>query len=217
MEIRREIIELQDRGVTLGNEGNFGEAAKVLEQVKQMAEENLDIKDELRLGVLGYLGKIYIGNGDYMKAQALLEDILSVQRQETPNVLLADTLYDLGRCYCYQGKSMDAIRLLEESLSIYQKYVSPNDIRVTNTMTMLGTCFMDQGNLSDAERILRESLEIIKSARPENPVAIVDGQFPLARCLYQRGKQSESIELTKECVRILKSHFHPKHFRVATG
>ena len=36
--------------MTLGNEGNFGEAAKVLEQVKQMAEENLDIKDELRLG-----------------------------------------------------------------------------------------------------------------------------------------------------------------------
>ena len=35
--------------MTLGKEGNFGEAAKVLEQAKQMAEENLDTKDELRL------------------------------------------------------------------------------------------------------------------------------------------------------------------------
>ena len=35
--------------MTLNNEGNIGEAAKVLEQAKQMAEENLDTKDKLRL------------------------------------------------------------------------------------------------------------------------------------------------------------------------
>ena len=36
--------------MTLNKEGNFGEAVKVLEQAKQMAEENLDTKDEMRLG-----------------------------------------------------------------------------------------------------------------------------------------------------------------------
>ncbi|XP_062500478.1 kinesin light chain 4-like [Corticium candelabrum] len=215
MGIRRKIIELHEKGVTLHNEGNYREAAKVLEQAKQMAEENLDTKDEMRLRVLGYLGEMYICNGEYMKAQALLEDILSVQRQETPNVLLAATLYALGKCYNNQYKYMDAIRLLKESLSIYQKYVSANNVRVTDTMDMLGTCFMGQGNLSDAERILRECLEIRKSAQPEDPIA--DGRLSLAHCLYKQGKQSESIELTKECVRISKSHFHPKHFRVASG
>ena len=42
-------------------------------------------------------------------------------------------LYALGKCYYNQYKSMDATRLLEESLSIYQKYVSANDARVTNS------------------------------------------------------------------------------------
>ena len=36
----------------------------------------------------------------------------------------------LGRCYHYQYKYMDAIRLLKESLSIYQKDVSVNDVDV---------------------------------------------------------------------------------------
>ena len=36
--------------MTLGKEGNYREAAKVLEQAKQMAEENLDTKDKVRLG-----------------------------------------------------------------------------------------------------------------------------------------------------------------------
>ncbi|XP_062500488.1 uncharacterized protein LOC134177728 [Corticium candelabrum] len=227
MEIRREIFELYEKGVTLHNEGNYREAAKVLEQGKQMAEENLDTKDKLRLRVLCYLGETYISNGEFMKAQAVLEDILSVQRQETPNVLLADTLHALCKCYHNQYKSMDATtRLLKESLSIYQKYVSANDVRVAKTtlewqcaraMDMLGRCFMRQGNLSDAERILRESLEIIKSARPEDPVSIANGQLSLAQCLYQQGKESESIELTKECVRIWKSHFHLRHPSVATA
>ena len=43
------MIDLNKKGVTLNNEGNFGEAAKVQEQAKQMAEENLDTKDQLRL------------------------------------------------------------------------------------------------------------------------------------------------------------------------
>ena len=42
-------------------------------------------------------------------------------------------LYALGKCYFYQDKSMDAIRLLKESLSIYQKYVSANDVHVTDS------------------------------------------------------------------------------------
>ncbi|XP_062500477.1 uncharacterized protein LOC134177715 [Corticium candelabrum] len=134
MEIRRKLIDLDERAVTLNKEGNFGEAVKVLEQAKQMAEENLDTKDEMRLGAIRYLGETYISNGEYMKGQALLEDILSVQRQETPNVLLATILCALGRCYHYQNKSMDATRLLAESLSIYQKYVSANDARVTSNM-----------------------------------------------------------------------------------
>ncbi|XP_062500480.1 uncharacterized protein LOC134177718 [Corticium candelabrum] len=90
MEIRRKIFDLYEKGVTLGKEGNYREAAKVLEQAKQMAEENLDTKDKVRLGVICILGEIYINNGEYTKGQALLEDILSVQRQETPNVVLAD-------------------------------------------------------------------------------------------------------------------------------
>ena len=42
-------------------------------------------------------------------------------------------LYALGKCYNNQYKYMDAIRLLKESLSIYQKYVSANNVRVTDS------------------------------------------------------------------------------------
>ena len=53
--------------------------------------------------VLGNLGETYIANGEYMKAQAILENLLSVMRKlpETHNLLLAASELYCNVCFMF--------------------------------------------------------------------------------------------------------------------
>ncbi|XP_062513151.1 uncharacterized protein LOC134188950 isoform X2 [Corticium candelabrum] len=219
MDIKKEIRDLNEKGKNLAEEGRFSEAIRFYIQAREIAEQYLEVTDELRLLVLRDLGETYILNGEYMKAQAILENLLSVMRKhpETHNLLLTKTLYSLGHCYLRQSKYVDATSLLEECLLIRQKHLPANDVKVAETMGMLGECFMEQKKLPEAERLLRQSLEIMKSAHTEDHRDLASVQFALSQFLYQQGEVSESIKLMADCVRMFKSTLRHEHPRVANA
>ncbi|XP_062512767.1 uncharacterized protein LOC134188615 [Corticium candelabrum] len=217
MDIKKEIRDLKDKGWKLVEEGQFGEAIRMYENAREMAEQHLEVTDGLRLAVLGDLGHTYIANGEYVKAQAILENLLSVERKhpETYNLSLAATLYSLGHCYFRQSKYVDATSLLEECLLIRQKHLPANDVKVANTgrlhnnvsvqaMRLLGDCFMKQKKLSEAERLLRHSLEIMKSAHTKDHRDVAND---MRQCGLQWGNvPSCEVFMSNGLTRVVSSH-----------
>ena len=180
--------------------GHLSEGRRWLEQALAHAGSD-DAPASLRLKALNAAGTLARLQGDYARAQALLEACLALGRQTDETQWVATALNALGLVARRQGEPDRAAALYEESLALSRQIGDQRSI--VNALSNLAGVVNAQGDHDRAAALYEESLAFSREAGDKLGIAadlnnlgnaVFDqGDYPRAAALYE-----ESLALCKE-------------------
>lgn len=136
------------------NLGNYESAEKEYkESLKGWEYVPVEEKDFLAIiSTYECLENLYINEGEYEKAEALYEKMLSIEEKrlrENPWTL-AITYYNYANRYVRRGKYGRAEKLYEKNLMIQKNMLEENDLNIMSCYYELGKVYMMDGKYQDA-------------------------------------------------------------------
>jgi len=190
-------------------------------KIRQFLEENLTElrqhygeKHDKIARILVYLGNFHRTLGDHERAKTLLEQSLTICK-ENPNYLRsAKALGYLGAVYRDLGEYKKAKNLFEQSLVIYEKY-SPNSIGHAWILAYLGNIHRILGDYEKAKTLLEQGLVIYKKQSEDYVgAAWVLGYLGTVHRLLGDCKTAKSF--IEKALSITRKHFADDHIYVAS-
>jgi predicted ATPase/transcriptional regulator with XRE-family HTH domain len=146
---------------------------------------------KLHAQALCALGSIAIGQGDYSRAQPVLEQSLQIWRGIADPYGVGEALYWLGVVANHQGAGDAAQQHFEDSLVQFHS-VSAHQ-RIADVCFELGFLVLQlQRDVPRATRLFQESLKHTH-AYGDDPLAIADACFNLGLVAYLEGKDQEVL------------------------
>jgi tetratricopeptide (TPR) repeat protein len=170
---------------------------------------------ELQAQMLTVMGRVYERLGANDKAQALLEEALTIGRRGPANEALAQTLNDLGVLHKDKGEFPAAVPLLEEALAIRRKLLGTENKDFAVTVSELGRAYTNQGDTERAEPLLEEALSIRRKIFGEDDTETATTENDLALVLRDKGKLSEASALFQQSLAVHQKVFGEEHASVA--
>jgi serine/threonine-protein kinase len=169
---------------------------EVLERGRLRIGETLHDQPEVHATMLSVLGDVYKNLGRYEDARALLEEALTIRRQEygSQDARVAATLGLLAEVFRKERRFRSAVPLYEEALRIYQLVAAngrnnrDDNLRVAAVLTGLGYVLRDLGEPDSAETLVRESLEIRRRLQGDNHAEFIKTMAVLAYILRVQGE-----------------------------
>jgi tetratricopeptide (TPR) repeat protein len=147
-----------------GAEGSRVECAQTLEESLAIFRKTVGIRDLRTLTALNILGGIYMMLGNHVRAAALFEEALPIERELYPNdTQLARTLGGLASLNMREGRTEKAVPLAEEALAIIVKAEGENSLDAA----------LSYANIAEGHRV---------SNRPERALPL----FRKSRAIYER-------------------------------
>lgn len=149
---------LISKGSILLLSGNYEDAKKIYQSGYELAQKNLNIKEETKALVNLAILDDYNGNVDeaQKKLKQALELALSIEDVELQAIIYSET----GVSYTYLGNVVDARKNYEKSLEIYKKL--KNYERLSNLSSNIGLLYIQTGNFSAAIKSFEEGLSFAK-------------------------------------------------------
>ena len=188
--------------------GRFKEAKSMLEGIINF-DKNVDILLEL--------GAVYVKEGQYKKAVALIEKALYIARTEygPDSIQAARVEIRLNTPYRKVKKHDEAKKLLEHSLAIHHHHqnVDPGDIAWI--YTKLGYLTVNLGHPSEAIELFNKSLNIQLPLYGSNNIRTAWTHVWMAQA-YKELHQYEVVRnLLKNSLKIYQQHFGKNHLKTA--
>lgn len=198
-------------GSALGNlgglfvlQGAYREAEPFLVQAARIWEQALTRKQQISpiefsalLQAKGALAQLYFNQGDYEKAQPLLETIVAsrVKVFGETNPETAQAIERLGTLYLMQGSIPMAERLLPLALSIHQKTLGADHLRTAGSMESLARLSSRKGDLKTAQNLLEDSMRIKEAALGVDHLESASVASELGMIYYHQGlyRQAEPL------------------------
>lgn len=119
------------------------------------------LKEYQRADCLKELARIYRNNlNEWDKAEELLQESLSISRDQNSTAKVANALAELGRIMNNRGDWNNAKKLYTEALQIYQELNDRFDIALAQDE--LGDVEFNIGNLDEAENLYDQALQIFE-------------------------------------------------------
>jgi len=145
----------------------------------ERARSELSGQPEIQATMLRTLGRLYRQRGNYEKAEPLLEEALSVQRDHPSSAALdlARSLHQLARLLRHEGQVERAEALYREALATQREEIgnAPHP-DVAKNLSELGVIAARTGTYDRADSLFREALsmrrEIYGSNHPETANAL---------------------------------------------
>ena len=159
-------------GFTLYLNGDYDEAAKVLQSAVDLARRRLDSTDELRSKALTYLANVFIQLEKYPEAIQLCDEALVVERKAGPEGanILGQTLEALGSAYFHNGDLGAAETHFREALEVRTQAFGMHDAYTAITLNDLGVLLYQSGRYDEAMSMYQQALPIEREVfGPEHP------------------------------------------------
>jgi DNA-binding SARP family transcriptional activator len=154
----------------------------------------------LRAKVLAAAGRLAMGQGDYVHAQALHEEALTLRRALGDQAAVAGSLNNLGNVLGYLGKYDHSQSMHEESLALRQGL---GDLRgAAQSLQNLGWIALRQGAYSRAEAVYAESLTQFRLVGDKRSIALGLNNQGLA--LKNLGEYARAAEAFGESLTLFK-------------
>jgi len=160
-------------GFTLYLNGDYEEAAKVLQSAVDIARQSLDATDKLRSDALTDLANVFIQLEKYPEAVQLCNEALVVERKAGPGggEILSQTLEALGSAYFHSGDLGAAETNFREALQVRTQTFGMHHALTALSLNDLGVVLYQSGRYDEAMSMYQQALpierEVFGSDHPE--------------------------------------------------
>jgi tetratricopeptide (TPR) repeat protein len=162
------------------------------------------IVDILSVYFLNFRFNILLDNGEYLKAENILNTVLDAARDTfgANHPVYAASLTNIGELYLAQGKLGFAEKYFEESLAVKKNYFGEGHVELVSLYDKLGTIQYKQHGYSSAEEYYRKSFEIRKQGFGQHNLSVAESLNNLALSLSCQHRYVEAEPLFTEAINI---------------
>ena len=203
-----------------GDGRNVKVADKFDQAVKQLDEGEMTADPEIEAAIRWAIGNGYRAGSIYTEAEEQLEKSLEARRRllPAPNLVLAQTIEDLGAIEWFLEKYTHAEALARESLSMRRALLGEENLPVASSLNYLAAALNSMGQRDQAEMYYRQSLAMRRNlAKGKDRELIARSLNNLGTCLRDQEKFDEAERLITEAIAIIKEVRGPEHIDVANG
>ncbi len=200
--LRARVYEQLARAQKLGDEGNVGEAVKVLDKVNAKSESMNSYEKAMMYNFYGF---IYYNAENYDKAIESFEMV--VAQQPIPESFEQSTLFSLSQLSLMQGKFDKSIQHLERWESL-----QTGEIPAKNYLLKAQARYQ-QKNYQESLNHINKAVELVESD-PEKGVA-EENWYILQRAIYYELKQPK--EVTEILVKLVRHYNQAKYWTQLGG
>jgi len=178
---------------------------QALDEAAQKVETDLDGQTEIQAEIYYTLGKTYMGQGKFEKAQAQLEKSLEKFSRLSPenSQKKMQVRLILGELIAYQGIESDnepaAAELVEYFRANLDKNVE-NKKWLAMALSDLGIAVARKGKFAESENFLRQSIDHSLTLNGQDRWIYVQATGDLGDLLVEQGKTDEAIGLYKSAI-----------------
>lgn len=176
-------------------EGQYEKAAEYYEQDLQLATTNQD--QRARAYGLYHVGRIQRLLGNYLRAEACLEEAGSLFHGANEKAGLCQTLLQRVQCYIEQGKTTQSRSCLEQLKETAQRLGRPFEIGLAEMLE--GVVLRHEGQAEHARRQLERSLRVLEQ---EPGFYTVWCTMELAQALEDAGNRPSAVSRFKEAIQV---------------
>ncbi len=168
------------------------------------------------------LGVAYLGNGNYERAVALLEESLAGRRVQfgASHELVAQTHNDLANALIENGDYERAKQQAQRALQLYTRQRGRQSPEAADALINLAVATSRLGDRQQAQQLHEEALAIREQALPAGHVSIADSKASLAAVQAAQGDNSQVLELNRDAYAIYEAAYgsaHPLTVRAMSG
>ncbi len=123
----------------------------------------------------------------------------------------ANIIYNLGRYYFFLGNYAKAKEMTEQALSIYEKQLGKNSIKVAQTLIKTGRRYSEIGNYKMAKEFLTRGYLIYKNSYGDSNRETLDAKFRLAVVDINTGFYLQAQKDLEEIFELNVRHYGRDH------
>ncbi len=189
---------------------------EVLDRGVERIDRELSGQPLVRARLQSIVGQVYMGLGEFRRAEPLLRDALEVrlgQLGEThPDA--AESLFLVGVERLNAGRYAEALGFLERALAVYERALGPDHVAVGNVVNHI--CFaQDRLGLYDcALESCDRAMSILQRSTGEDSLSVAGVLFFESILERDLGHLERSIELGRRCLEIRERELGPDHTSV---
>lgn len=179
---------------------------------------NHDFLTPLMQGTIGEeIGCIYFFQGDYTKAQQILEESLQKLKNasQQKHNRIAQALRFLANIHKDKGYYEKAKDLYEKSLLIYDRYLPQHHVDIVRVKTFLGFVYRKLGFYKEAKELLEQTLLKYKQQFPDDHNSIAWISLFLGNFYTEVGHYEKAKTLLEQCLQTYKKLLPANHIFVA--
>ncbi len=164
------------------------------------------------------LGRLLAKQGDYQKAEELLQNTYQINKEfyGNTNLKVAYSANDLGTFYVNINKYEEAYSLFEESIRIKKKFLEENHPSFASTYNNMAVLQERMGNFVAAESLYNQTLSLVKVAFGQRHPATVATLSNMGSLERRRGNFARSESLYTEVLKLDQQIFGEQHRYVGT-
>jgi Tetratricopeptide repeat len=148
-------------GVEYYSAGEYAKALKAFTTALKTQRVSIGDEDICIALTLGNLGAVHLQQGNLDEAESVLLESLLMKRRLKPQLIVADTLNNLGNCANLWGDYRKSLEYYREALEdLRNKQGRPEDL--ANTLFNLGRLEIQQQGWDTAMAMLTEALRVSK-------------------------------------------------------
>jgi serine/threonine protein kinase len=203
------IATMIDLGILLSYDERFQEAENLFRDALNLGTKNLQHNNELVINAKEQLAEIMIGKAAYGEAKTLLQEVLSVIREDEklqykfgPKVLL-----NLGNILLHEEDFPGAEKIFLELLRDYEKKEDTKNPNYIVAKGSVARAFMEQRKYEEGLRYMQEGLEMstrINGERHRTTLALL---VNLGMVLSELGKYDQALIYTERGYKVFKDIF----------
>jgi tetratricopeptide (TPR) repeat protein len=110
-----------------------------------------------------------------------------------------------------QRKYSVALNCFERALRIQRKFLSPDDLSLTNTFNNIGEVYLSTADYSKAVQYFQEALKIQQKSDSSQPAIIAEIHHNLSIAFYNLGQYKDADEHASKAMNIARQVFGEKH------
>ncbi|NOT63703.1 MAG: serine/threonine protein kinase [Acidobacteria bacterium] len=208
------VFEFADPGTA---KGNAITAKELLDQGAEKGVRELQGQPVVQARLMDTLGGLYVRIGVYDRAQALMEESLTLRRQTlgAEHADVAESLHHLAALAFERGDYATAETQFRAALAMRRKLLGAQHLDVADSMTNLGQALLARGKFAEAEPLIRDALKLRRQQLAPEHKDIAASLHALGRVLSEQGKFAEAAEMYRQTLAIHRQVYGGEHPLVA--
>jgi len=194
-----------------------GETISAKDLLKAGSEQvdNLNEQPEVKAEILATFGGINYSLGDYVKADSLFQESLSIRRklEDDADEEIASILYQMALNKENMGQYDIAESLFTESLEMQKQLYDENDINIIKNLNSLAYLYQLKGELGKATDYIDRGLTALQSMSVPDSVELAEAHHLRASIFTAQGYYNRAISSLQEALQLCYSLYslpHPK-------